>query len=76
MTGSPIRLEWKQLLGFDQCCAVVEGKAPASAAKVGSKDPVVAGSVSLGRNLDAKVGQKNPDVVPSAMAAKIGVKDN
>lgn len=76
MTGSPIRLEWKQLLGFDQACAVVEGKAPPTTAKVGSKDPVVAGFVSLGRNLDAKVGQKNPDVVPSAMAAKIGFKNN
>lgn len=61
----------KTARGFGRSAAPLGGKA---GAKVGSKDPVVAGSVSLGRNLNATVGQKDPDVVPSALTAKIGFK--
>ncbi len=79
MNESPIRLDWSQLLGFDQSRAVVDGTASVTAAKVGSKDPVYRTTLPLGLNLDAKVGEKNPGLrsetyLPVAIAAKVGLK--
>jgi len=92
INASRVTLDWRRLLGFDQATGADGGTSAATLSpKIGPKDargfsdystlgakigPKEARGLSLGRNLDAKVGEKNPDVVPSAMAAKIGFKDN